>query len=61
MRSPVSGDEHQAVLELPTGMLTNREHFYSTEIAVADVERAPPAPSPGHDRPAGAGMKGDQS
>jgi hypothetical protein len=30
IRSPVTGDEHQVALDLPTGMLTNREHFYST-------------------------------
>ena len=37
MRSAVSGDPHEATLELPTGMLTNREHFYSTETFSADA------------------------
>lgn len=37
IRSPVSGGEHRVALDLPAGMLTNREHFYSTELFFADA------------------------
>jgi hypothetical protein len=37
IRSPVSGSEHRASLDLPTGMLTNRERFFSTGTFVVDA------------------------
>ncbi|MFL5895445.1 MAG: DUF1326 domain-containing protein [Thermoleophilaceae bacterium] len=37
IRSPVSGSEHRVSLELPTGMLTNREHFFSTQTFRVDA------------------------
>jgi hypothetical protein len=36
IRGP-SGNEHQASLDLPTGMLTNREYFFSTGTFVVDA------------------------
>ena len=37
IRSPVSGDEHRVSLDLPTGMLTNREDFFSTRALVVEA------------------------
>lgn len=37
IRSPVSGDEHRVALDLPTGMLTNREEFFSTATLVVEA------------------------